>query len=97
LEAVINEKQGELDSQKQKNNELREKNYKAMDALAAAEKSLVELKKSAASSATSWTEVQQRFTALLQRIFPDLAVSASSNEDVFAQEVVSQVTASMER
>ena len=35
----------ELDGQKKKNNELRDKNYKAMDALAAAEKALVESKK----------------------------------------------------
>ena len=35
----------EVDGQKKKNNELRDKNYKAMDALAAAEKALVESKK----------------------------------------------------
>jgi chromosome segregation ATPase len=79
LDVELKSKDEELETQKRKNNELRDKNYKAMDALAAAEKALVELKKSSSSAKNvpSPVEINQAIGAGLQRVFPELSFDAS--------------------
>ena len=91
-ESAVQEKQAELEAQQQKNNELREKNYKIMEALSAAEKALVESKNSAASAASRF-DLQRDFAAVLQRVFPDIACDSASES--FADQVVSQLTSAV--
>jgi kinectin len=99
LEVELKSKDEELEAQKRKNNELRDKNYKAMDALAAAERSLVELKKSTTSAKNipSPAEINQAIGAGLQRVFPGLAFDASASPVAFAESLSSQMTKSLER
>ena len=99
LELEMKSKDEELESQKRKNNELRDKNYKAMDALAAAEKALVELKKSSSSAKNvpSPVEINQAIGAGLQRVFPELTFDASASPAAFAESLSSQMTRSLER
>ena len=99
LEVELKTKDEELEAQKRKNNELRDKNYKAMDALAAAERSLVELKKSTTSAKNipSPAEINQAIGAGLQRVFPELAFDASASPVAFVESLSSQMTKSLER
>lgn len=92
VESAVQEKQAEIEAQQQKNNELREKNYKIMEALSAAEKSLVELKKSTASAA-SRSSLQQEFVTALQRVFPELVCDSASES--FADQIVSQLSSAV--
>ncbi|XP_032792537.2 kinectin isoform X3 [Daphnia magna] len=99
LEVELKGKDEELEIQKRKNNELRDKNYKAMDALTAAEKSLIELKKSisSAKNVPDPAEIQQVIGAGLQRVFPELSFDASASPTSFAESLSRQVTISLER
>ncbi|XP_046630659.1 kinectin-like isoform X1 [Daphnia pulicaria] len=99
LDVELKSKDEELETQKRKNNELRDKNYKAMDALAAAEKALVELKKSSSSAKNvpSPVEINQAIGAGLQRVFPELSFDASASPAAFAESLSSQMTRSLER
>lgn len=98
-ETTLKSKDEELEIQKRKNNELRDKNYKAMDALAAAEKALMELKKSTASAKNvpSPAEIKQAIGAGLQRALPELSFDASASPAAFAESLSTQVTISLER
>jgi chromosome segregation ATPase len=99
LDVELKSKDEELETQKRKNNELRDKNYKAMDALAAAEKALVELKKSSSSAKNvpSPVEINQAIGAGLQRVFPELSFDASASPAAFTESLSSQMTRSLER
>ncbi|XP_046372973.1 ribosome-binding protein 1-like isoform X13 [Haliotis rufescens] len=74
--------QEQLDAQKKKNNELREKNWKAMEALEKAEKSASVKVDSAVKSSrdeksqAQVSEIEALDKGVLQRIFPDIAVNA---------------------
>ncbi|XP_067680831.1 ribosome-binding protein 1-like isoform X2 [Haliotis asinina] len=73
--------QEQLDAQKKKNNELREKNWKAMEALEKAEKSASvkvdnAVKSSREKSQAQVSEIEALDKGVLQRLFPDIAVSA---------------------
>ncbi|XP_071079649.1 ribosome-binding protein 1-like isoform X7 [Haliotis cracherodii] len=73
--------QEQLDAQKKKNNELREKNWKAMEALEKAEKSASvkvdsAVKSSREKSQAQVSEIEALDKGVLQRIFPDIAVNA---------------------
>lgn len=98
-QSTLQAKNDELEAQKRKNNELRDKNYKAMDALAAAEKALVESKK-ASQAAADPSVVHRAVAGGLRRVFPELAadeaVSASSST-VFVDWVAGQLSVSLER
>ncbi|XP_076464624.1 uncharacterized protein LOC143296517 isoform X3 [Babylonia areolata] len=70
----------QLDTQKQKNNELREKNWKAMEALEKAEKSAAEkvdksLKSSRENVTKAVSEVEKSDREILKRLFPAVSVS----------------------
>ncbi|PVD25897.1 hypothetical protein C0Q70_13561 [Pomacea canaliculata] len=70
----------QLDAQKQKNNELREKNWKAMEALEKAEKSASEkvdktLKSSREATTKALADLESLDKGILQRLFPDISVS----------------------
>lgn len=93
LEALLKEKDEELEITKSKNNELRDKNYKAMDALAEAEKALVLSKKSANSS----SDVQQNIGASLLQVFPELTFDATASPSSFAENVANQMAFSIKR
>lgn len=95
LEVALKAKEEELESQRRKNNELRDKNYKAMDALAAAEKALVDFKKSAAAApkAPPVAEIAKN----LKSVLPDLVVEESATAASFADVVSRQVTLKIER
>lgn len=100
FEVTMKDKDEELEVQKKKNNELRDKNYKAMDALAAAEKALVELKKAssiAASNAPNPADINRAIGAGLQRVFPELTFDASTTPAVFADSLARQVSQSLDR
>ncbi|EFX65046.1 hypothetical protein DAPPUDRAFT_333581 [Daphnia pulex] len=99
IDVELKSKDEELETQKRKNNELRDKNYKAMDALAAAEKALVELKKSSSSAKNvpSPVEINQAIGAGLQRVFPELSFDASASPAAFTESLSSQMTRSLER
>nr|XP_046477367.1 kinectin-like isoform X2 [Neodiprion pinetum] len=74
--------QDELEVQKQKNNELRTKNWKVMEALSAAES------RTSSNSRRAIDELSQKVgrdeqkstDMLLQRIFPDVSIAESSHE-----------------
>ncbi|XP_046558020.1 ribosome-binding protein 1-like isoform X7 [Haliotis rubra] len=74
--------QEQLDAQKKKNNELREKNWKAMEALEKAEKSAsVKVDNAVKSSRdeksqAQVSEIEALDKGVLQRLFPDIAVNA---------------------
>jgi len=93
LEALLKVKEEELEVTKSKNNELRDKNYKAMDALAEAEKALVLSKKSANSS----SDVQQSIGASLLQVFPELTFDATASPSFFSENVASQMAFSLKR
>uniref|UniRef100_A0A0B7BJP4 Nucleoprotein TPR n=1 Tax=Arion vulgaris TaxID=1028688 RepID=A0A0B7BJP4_9EUPU len=70
----------ELNQQRQKNNDLRSKNWKAMEALELSEKSATEkvdkaLKSARELSSTKVTEVEAYDKTIFQRLFPDVQVS----------------------
>ncbi|XP_071164250.1 ribosome-binding protein 1-like isoform X27 [Mytilus edulis] len=72
--------QAEIDAQKKKNNDLREKNWKAMDALDKTEKSCSDkvqkaVKETKEQELVMVTNAQKTDQALLQRLFPDVKVS----------------------
>ena len=99
LTAASKGKDEELEEQRRKNNELRDKNYKAMDALAAAEKALQETKKSAAKQQSDPSQVHRSISASLRRVFPDLSLDdavASSSSD-FAESLASRLADSVRR
>lgn len=100
LEVALRGKDEELEAQKKKNNELRDKNYKAMDALAAAEKALVELKKASATAvmnAPNPADINRAIGSGLQKVFPELIFDASAAPATFAESLARQVTLSLER
>ncbi|CAH1263651.1 KTN1 [Branchiostoma lanceolatum] len=74
-----------MEQQKKKNNDLREKNWKAMDALNAAEKSLAEKEKVTSAKDDTATTDKDRSQAreALQRIFPDISMDASLEYQVW--------------
>ncbi|XP_064602919.1 ribosome-binding protein 1-like isoform X3 [Liolophura sinensis] len=72
----------EIEKQKQKNNEIREKNWKAMEALDKTEKSIEErVVKAVNSSREKYTAELKDFESydksVMQRIFPEISVSSS--------------------
>ncbi|XP_052105331.1 kinectin-like isoform X7 [Mytilus californianus] len=72
--------QADIDAQKKKNNDLREKNWKAMDALDKTEKSCSDkvqkaVKETKEQEQIMVTNTQKSDQALLQRLFPDVKVS----------------------
>ncbi|WAR20414.1 KTN1-like protein [Mya arenaria] len=74
----------QVEAQKKKNNDLREKNWKAMDALDKSEKSLNEKVQSAIKTKTEEVQViQSEFEkydqSVLTRLFPDISVSNKSS------------------
>ncbi|KAK7103678.1 hypothetical protein V1264_018535 [Littorina saxatilis] len=76
----LTELKTQLDAQKQKNNELREKNWKAMEALEKAEKSAAEkvdksLKSSRENVTKAVSEMEQMDREALKRLFPSVTVS----------------------
>ncbi|XP_078673900.1 ribosome-binding protein 1-like isoform X9 [Branchiostoma floridae x Branchiostoma belcheri] len=75
--AEIAKLQTTVEQQKKKNNDLREKNWKAMDALNAAEKSLAEKEKVTSAKDDTATSDKDRSQAreALRRIFPDISMS----------------------
>lgn len=89
----------ELEEQRRKNNELRDKNYKAMDALAAAEKALVDMKKAAATAAAgnSPTDIQRSIGNGLKRAFPELTFDPAASPVTFADVLARQLAESVER
>ncbi|KAL3872863.1 hypothetical protein ACJMK2_036049 [Sinanodonta woodiana] len=73
----------DLESQKKKNNDLREKNWKAMDALEKSEKSLSEKVQSALKSTkdeltSKLSETEKYDRTMMQKLFPDITVKDSS-------------------
>ncbi|XP_035695273.1 ribosome-binding protein 1-like isoform X8 [Branchiostoma floridae] len=83
--AEIETLQTTVEQQKKKNNDLREKNWKAMDALNAAEKSLADKEKVTSAKDDTATSDQDRSQAreALQRIFPDISMDASLEYQVW--------------
>ena len=82
----LDELKEQLEEQKRKNNELRDKNYKAMDALQSAEKALVDLKKKPVASPVpaqpSPSQVHQTIASELKKLLPELeAPSDATAED----------------
>ncbi|XP_035824469.1 ribosome-binding protein 1 isoform X1 [Aplysia californica] len=78
--AQVSELQQQLAQQKAKNNELREKNWKAMEALEKAEKSSAEkadkaLKSAREMSSAGSVEIETNDKAVFQRLFPEVKVS----------------------
>ncbi|XP_059160563.1 ribosome-binding protein 1-like isoform X7 [Physella acuta] len=78
--AEVTDLQGQLNQQRTKNNELREKNWKAMEALEKAEKSSAEkvdkaMKSARELSSTAVTEAENFDKAAFQRLFPDVQIS----------------------
>ncbi|KAL8611113.1 hypothetical protein ACOMHN_064403 [Nucella lapillus] len=76
----ITELKTQLDAQKQKNNELREKNWKAMEALEKAEKSAADkidksLKSSREGVTKAVSEVEKSDKEVLKRLFPAVSIS----------------------
>ncbi|XP_046740481.1 kinectin-like [Diprion similis] len=74
--------QDELEVQKQKNNELRTKNWKVMEALSAAESRTNSNSGTAIDKLSHQVGIdeQKSTKALLQRIFPDVSIVESSHE-----------------
>jgi len=91
LQSLLKEKDEELETMKTKNNELRDKNYKAMDALAEAEKALVLSKQSTTSS----SDVQQSIGARLLQVFPELTFDATASPSSFADDVANKLALSL--
>ncbi|XP_078594215.1 ribosome-binding protein 1-like isoform X9 [Branchiostoma floridae x Branchiostoma japonicum] len=83
--AEIETLQTTVEQQKKKNNDLREKNWKAMDALNAAEKSLADKEKVTSAKDDTATSDKDRSQAreALQRIFPDISLDASLEYQVW--------------
>ncbi|XP_066280037.1 ribosome-binding protein 1-like isoform X6 [Branchiostoma lanceolatum] len=83
--AEVETLQTAMEQQKKKNNDLREKNWKAMDALNAAEKSLAEKEKVTSAKDDTATTDKDRSQAreALQRIFPDISMDASLEYQVW--------------
>ncbi|BFZ11705.1 hypothetical protein BsWGS_14747 [Bradybaena similaris] len=78
--AEVTDLQEQLNLQKKKNNELREKNWKAMEALEKSEKSATEkvdkaLKSARELSTAGVTEIETYDKAVFQRLFPNVQVS----------------------
>ncbi|XP_060553042.1 ribosome-binding protein 1-like isoform X3 [Ruditapes philippinarum] len=76
----------ELEKQKKKNNELREKNWKAMDALEKSEKSVSEkvqsaIKERGSDITASLNEVETFDKSVMQRLFPDISVKQKNHKD----------------
>ncbi|XP_052768839.1 ribosome-binding protein 1-like isoform X6 [Mya arenaria] len=87
----------QVEAQKKKNNDLREKNWKAMDALDKSEKSLNEKVQSAIKTKTEEVQViQSEFEkydqSVLTRLFPDISVSNKSNHKDWMTEFEKEVS-----
>ena len=81
--ALVSKLKEEVEAQKKKNNELREKNWKAMDALDKTEKSCSDkvqkaVKETKEQVKSSVSELEKSDQALLQRLFPDVKISEKS-------------------
>ncbi|XP_033735632.1 kinectin-like isoform X10 [Pecten maximus] len=86
MEAKVSELsklQGEVDKQKKKNNDLRQKNWEAMEALQKAEKSVTLQVQSAVKdtkndeSTALVTDAEKYDKTVLQKIFPDISVNTN--------------------
>ncbi|KAK3792327.1 hypothetical protein RRG08_046639 [Elysia crispata] len=79
LEAQVQSLQSQLSDQKAKNNELREKNWKAMEALESTEKSSAakekELKSARDSGSLAALEIEKYDKGIFQGLFPSIKVS----------------------
>lgn len=76
----------ELEKQKKKNNELREKNWKAMDALEKSEKSVSQkvqsaIKEKGEELVASQKEIESFDKSVMQRLFPDISVKDQSHKN----------------
>ncbi|XP_061167046.1 ribosome-binding protein 1-like isoform X4 [Saccostrea echinata] len=96
----------QVEAQKKKNNELREKNWKAMDALEKAEKSasdkITRVEKEVKEQSTvAVTETEKYDKNILQRLFPEISVSDKmSHKDwmnSFEKEAAVQIKAALEK
>ncbi|XP_073494885.1 kinectin isoform X3 [Phyllobates terribilis] len=74
-----------VEQQRKKNNDLREKNWKAMEALASTEKMLQERVNKTAKERTQNTG-ENEIREILQKIFPNVSVSASLRHHEWIQE-----------
>ncbi|KAF5308177.1 hypothetical protein FQR65_LT06357 [Abscondita terminalis] len=76
---TVNDLKVELEEQKEKNNELRKKNWKVMEALKAAESKTLESVKPTVNvdeiAAKVRIEEQEQHRKFIQRIFPDITIS----------------------
>ncbi|XP_063804040.1 kinectin isoform X13 [Pseudophryne corroboree] len=76
-----------VEQQRKKNNDLREKNWKAMEALASTEKMLQErVNKTAKEKQQALRTGETEAREILQKIFPDVSVSASLDHGEWIQE-----------
>merc|ERR1712136_583395 len=93
LEVLLKEKDEELEMMKTKNNELRDKNYKVMDALAETEKALVLSKQ----SANDVSDVQQSIGARLLQVFPGMTIDVTAPPSSFAVDIANQAALSLKK
>merc|ERR1712136_588884 len=93
LEVLLKEKNDELEMMKTKNNELRDKNYKVMDALAETEKALVLSKQ----SANDVSDVQQSIGARLLQVFPGMTIDVTAPPSSFAVDIANQAALSLKK
>jgi len=93
LEVLLKEKDEELEMMKTKNNELRDKNYKVMDALAETEKALVLSKQ----SANDVSDVQQSIGARLLQVFPGMTFDVTAPPSSFAVDIANQAALSLKK
>ena len=89
--AALAERDEQLRAQRLKNGELRDKNYKAMDALAQTEKALMELRRTSAASASA------RLHDFVQRLFPDLQLPSKTSADADDQQLADAVSQHVKR
>ncbi|XP_063295820.1 kinectin isoform X2 [Pelobates fuscus] len=87
LQGEVESLKSSLDQQRKKNNDLREKNWKAMEALASTEKMLQErLNKTAKDKQHQVHEAEAEARAILKNLFPNVSVSASLCHGEWVQE-----------
>ncbi|CAH2328812.1 kinectin isoform X1 [Pelobates cultripes] len=87
LQGEVESLKSSLDQQRKKNNDLREKNWKAMEALASTEKMLQEkVNKTAKDKQQQVHEAEVEARAILKNLFPNVSVSASLCHGEWVQE-----------
>ncbi|XP_052272910.1 ribosome-binding protein 1-like isoform X7 [Dreissena polymorpha] len=94
----VAELESQLETQKQKNNDLRTKNWKAMEALNQTEKSVNDKVQSAIKEkmdalSSNQREVESYDKTLLQRLFPEVTVASKASHKEWMTEFEQQISA----